>query len=106
MLAYGYVTAFILEVAIITKDVVKFFKTDIPLQYCQAMRDEGYLHYGTTVNECALFLGQYFIVFVFMGIAYTIPFKLWFSYICFKYSHQLVATEEGKLERRETVKAA
>ena len=92
--------------ALITKDIIVFFKNDYPGEYCQAMYDHGSLHYGTTINECALFVGQYFIVFVFMGIAYTIPFKLWFSYIMFKYAHQLIATEEGKLERRETVKAA
>ena len=41
-----------------------------------------------------------------MGIAYTVPFKIWFSYVLFKYAHQLTATEEGKKERAETVKEA
>ena len=51
------------------------------------MSQEGKLAYGSTLNECALFVGQYFIVFVFMGIAYSFPLKLFFCYILFKYAH-------------------
>ena len=89
MLAFGYVIAFILEVVINSLLILAFFKQNYPHAYCKAMQETGDLEYGTTLNECALFVGQYFIVFVFMGIAYTVPFKLWFSYILFKYAHQL-----------------
>ena len=39
-----------------------------------------------------------------MGIAFTVPFKLWFSYILFKYAHQPEAIAYSKLQREETVK--
>ena len=54
LLAYGYVVVFILEVAIITKDILLFFKHDYAGIYCKALRNEGGLPYDTTVNECAL----------------------------------------------------
>ena len=104
ILAIAYVIAFVLEVLLTTLLIMHYFKTNLPKDYCKKMQMQGKLEDNTTINECALFVGQYFTVFVFMGIAYTIPFKLWFSYVLFKYSHQLIATEEGKKERAETVK--
>ena len=41
-----------------------------------------------------------------MGIAYSFPMKLFFCYILFKYAHQLIATQEGIQERKETVREA
>ena len=94
-LAFAYVISFVLEVIITTLIILAFFKMNYPYAYCEGMQKEGKLAYGSTLNECALFVGQYFIVFVFMGIAYSFPMKLFFSYVLFKYAHQLIATEEG-----------
>ena len=94
-LAIAYVISFALEVIITTLIILAFFKMNYPYAYCEGMQKEGKLAYGSTLNECALFVGQYFIVFVFMGIAYSFPMKLFFSYVLFKYAHQLIATEEG-----------
>ena len=49
---------------------------------------------GTTMNECALFVGQYMIIFGIGTVAVILPFKLWYCYILFKYAQQLVTTEE------------
>ena len=49
---------------------------------------------GTTMNECALFVGQYMLIFVFGAVMVFYPFKLWYCYILFKYAQQLVANEE------------
>ena len=61
---------------------------------------------GTTMNECALFVGQYMIIFGIGTVAVILPFKLWYCYILFKYAQQLVTTEEEVQVRKATVKEA
>ena len=76
------------------------------MAYCEDLRNNGKLHHGTTMNECALFVGQYMIIFGIGAVAIIVPFKLVYSYILFKYAHQLVAGYELVQEREETIKKA
>ena len=61
---------------------------------------------GMTINECVLFHGQEFLFHIMFFIAITMPIRILFSYILFKYAHQLVAIEEGKKGQADIVKAA
>ena len=57
ILAFGYATVFLLEIVINSLLIMAFFKEKYPFAYCKAMANQGQLEYGTTLNECALYVG-------------------------------------------------
>ena len=51
-------------------------------------------------------LGQYFGVTATVGLAYMVPFKMFFIYLLFKFAHQHEATRLDKKEQETIIKKA
>ena len=64
---------------------------------CEALDKQGKLDEKDEVmpvNICALYINQRFMISVMLFTSYSFTLKCWFSYILFKYAHQLQAKDE------------